>query len=746
MRQGDLVIRGRAGATDDVAVRAAVLDAALDSIITIDDGGRIKEFNAAAEQMFGYERSEVLGRSMVEVLIPIHLREAHLKGFQRYLDTGVGLILGRRIEIDALRRDGTTFPIELGVARLDISGKPAFTAFIRDRTERVESDARLLAAQERYRDLVESLPVVVYEADFGADGTWRYVSPQIEGLLGFPVEEWLANRDLWFQQIHAEDRELVLAQEHALRSKAAGEPVVSEYRMFTRLGETVWVRDEGVVAPGVNGGPIQMRGVIVDVTDRKDLEAKLSRHAFYDALTGLPNRALFMDRLERAAGSSRHTHGLTAVLFLDVDDFKLVNDTLGHAAGDLLLAELGRRLSAVLRPVDTPARFGGDEFTVLLEDLAGPDEALNAAARIAEAAAQPFRIGDREIAVTVSVGIGIGSSQKVRAYELVSQADIAMYRAKENGKARAELYDAAMSAEAWRRLDLQRDLRNAIERRELTVYYQPIIDLASGKLTQLEALVRWRHPQRGILLPSEFIPFAESTGFVTQIDRFVLEEACRQLASWRSRFASARDLSIAVNLSPREFRHADIARDVAQLLSKTRLPASCLTLEITESAALASAAPVSAVVDSLSALGAKVVIDDFGVGYSGLDHFKRFKVHGLKIDRSFVAGVAEGREDSAIVTAALAFGSALGLTVVAEGIETQVQLEKLRAMGCDQGQGFWIAQPAPWEKIEKLLRSKRSLLARSHRHETTDPPVTMKLPVHDRRPERARATIPPAFG
>jgi diguanylate cyclase (GGDEF)-like protein/PAS domain S-box-containing protein len=689
---------------DPGMIRAAVLDAALDGIVTIDEHGDIREFNAAAELMFGYKRTEVIGRSMVELLVPADMRADHLKGFGRYLETGVGRIVGHRMEVDALKKDGATFPVELAIARIEIDGRPAFTAYIRDQTEKMEADTRLAAAHKRYRDLIESLPVVVYEADFGADGAWSYVSPKIEGLLGFKVSEWLADPNLWFQRIHLEDRDLVLAQERALRMKKHGERVVSEYRMFTRSGDTVWVRDEGVVAPADGDHPAQMRGVIVDITERKELEAKLSHHAFYDILTGLPNRALFMDRLEHVyARSARSGHGLTAVLFLDIDDFKFVNDTLGHAAGDSLLAEIGSRLTGVIRPVDTAARFGGDEFTILLEDVPGADEALHVAARLAEAIAEPIHIGERDVSVTASVGIGVSSDESIRAYDLVSQADIAMYRAKENGKARAELFDAAMGADAWQRLDLQRDLRHALERGELTVMYQPVIDLKSGDLTQVEALVRWRHPQRGLLLPTEFIPFAESTGFVGQIDRFVLGEACRQLASWRKSHSAAESLGIAVNLSPREFRNADIADDVARVLEESGLPATCLTLEITESASLVNSGALTAIIGRLSDMGVQLVIDDFGVGYSGLDHFKRFKVHGLKIDRSFVAGVANDQEDSAIVTAALAFGRALGLSVVAEGIETQAQLNMLKSMGCERGQGFLISEAVPALQIEKRL-------------------------------------------
>jgi diguanylate cyclase (GGDEF)-like protein/PAS domain S-box-containing protein len=689
----------------------AAVEAALDCVVTIDEHGLIREFNSMAERTFGYARSEVLGKPMIDRIVPPAHRAAHAEGFARYLATGEERIMGRRIEIQAMRKDGSLFPVELVVTPLGGGARPMFTAHIRDLSERIDAEQRLLAAQRRYRELMESLPVVIYEADFGADGAWRYVSPQIEQLLGFPAGEWLDDPNLWFRQIHGEDRELVLAQERALRAQPVGERVACEYRMLTRSGVTLWVRDDAVVVKDESSNDVQMRGVIVDITDRKDLEEKLSRHAFYDALTGLPNRALYMDRLDQAlARAQRDGDGVVAVLFLDIDDFKIVNDTLGHAAGDSMLSEIGARLTQLLRPFDTPARFGGDEFTVLLERVHGMDEVLAIAARISQAVAQPVRLGGRDVAVTLSVGVGMSGPLPVSAHELVSQADIAMYRAKENGGARAEIFDTQMSAEAWRRLDLQRDLRHAVERRELVIAYQPVVDLVTGGLVQVEALVRWRHPERGLLMPSDFIPFAESSGLISQIDGFVMHEACRQLAEWQKALPGARDLRVAVNVSPREFRHETLATDVAHVLSSTGLSASRLVLEITESASLAGAGVVPSVMERLAKMGVGVVVDDFGVGYTGLDYFKRFRLNGFKIDRSFTSGVARRREDLAIVTAALAFGKALGLSVVAEGIETEEQLRRLRALGCDHGQGFLISHPLSADEVGELLRDGRRLL------------------------------------
>jgi diguanylate cyclase (GGDEF)-like protein/PAS domain S-box-containing protein len=698
---------GRA-AREIEAHHSAILEAALDCIITIDHEGLVREFNPAAERTFGYRRSEVIGRTLAELIVPPALRAAHRDGLARYLSTAEAHILDRRIEMEAMRRDGTIFPVEIAVTRLELSGKPAFTAYLRDISERRDSERQLLAAEERYRNLVESLPTVVYEADFGADGAWRYVSPQIEGLLGFPPEDWLADPTLWFTQIHFDDRELALIQEHALRSKPPGQPVVSEYRMLTQTGRIVWIRDEAVVVPVDSGTPTQMRGVIVDITERKHLEAKLSRHAFYDNLTGLPNRALFMERLERAiAHRLRQSQGMIAVLFLDLDDFKVVNDTLGHAAGDSLLTTVANRLASTARPIDTPARFGGDEFTVLLEALEGPEDALQVAARLAERLAEPMEVGGRDLIVSVSIGIGITSDGLTSAEDLVSQADIAMYRAKENGKSRAQLYDIAMSKEAWRRLELERELRRAIEMGELCVHYQPVVNLHSGAIEQLEALVRWDHPERGLLQPDEFVPFAETTGLITRLDRFVLRQACSQLATWQSRYPAANELSVAVNLSPREFRAPGIVDEVSRVLHASGLDPSRLKLEITESLAMLDGGMMPLLIRGLNDLGVRVIIDDFGVGYSGLDYVKRLDVDGLKIDRSFVAGLGRRREDTAIVTAAAAFAKALDLSVVAEGIETVDQLERLRRLGCQSGQGFLISPPLTSEEIEAMLKSNR---------------------------------------
>lgn len=689
---------------DREARHRAILEAALDCIITIDDRGLIREFNPAAERTFGYAARDIIGREMADLIIPPHLREAHRNGMARYLATGAETVLGHRIEIEAMRADGSIIPIELAISRVNQSGPAMFTAYLREISDRLASQQLLLDAEERYRTLLERLPAIVYEAEAGGSGAWNFVSPQIQAILGFSVEEWLADPEMWARQLHPEDREAVIAADEAVLARPIYQTLVSEYRAIAKDGRVVWLRDEMVAVPVEEGRPTQIRGVIVDITERKELEERLRQHAFYDTLTGLPNRVLFMERLEHALTRVERASARTlAVMFLDVDDFKVINDTLGHAAGDNVLAAIGERLGSVARRIDTPARFGGDEFTLLLEDLEGPDDILAVADRLADRLAEPFRIGGHDLTLSASLGIAVADGPS-SAEELVRHADMAMYRAKENGKARYEIYHDQLNTAAWRRLELEGELRRAIARDELLVHYQPVIDLATGATTEVEALVRWQHPERGLLSPAEFVPFAESTGQIVAIDRFVLLEACRQLIAWDAAEPErAGSLSVGVNLSAREFRADGIVETVAETLRQTRLAPHRLKIEITESVTLLNGDVTDEILRGLAALGVRLVIDDFGVGYSGLDYVKRFDVDALKIDRSFVAGLGVRREDTAIVSATIAFARALDLSITAEGIETAEQLRALEELGCERGQGYLFSPAVPADEVERAF-------------------------------------------
>jgi diguanylate cyclase (GGDEF)-like protein len=430
----------------------------------------------------------------------------------------------------------------------------------------------------------------------------------------------------------------------------------------------------------------------------------LSHQAFHDGLTGLPNRALFLDRLEHALARAQRQGPSVVVIFLDLDNFKVFNDTLGHNAADELLSAVGERLRGALRGPDTLARLGGDEFTVLLEDASGLEDALGAVHRIQSTLQEPFTVGGKELFTTASIGITLGDSRS-GAELLVREADLAMYRAKANGKARYEIFDATMSAQLEARLGLETDLRRALERNEFRLQYQPIIDLSSGLVDGVEALVRWEHPQRGLVAPFDFIPLAEETGLIVPIGRWVLTEACRQASEWQA--VAAHPLTVSVNLSARQLMDGDLPSDVAEALRESGLDAGLLKLEVTETTLIEDAEATLAKMDSIRALGVEFVIDDFGVGYSALSYVKRFPFQEVKIDKTFVDGLAsDNPQDSAIVEAVASFARALGLRVTGEGIEEERQAARLSDLGCDYGQGYLFSRPLSPPDMTPFLLSQ----------------------------------------
>ena len=445
-----------------------------------------------------------------------------------------------------------------------------------------------------------------------------------------------------------------------------------------------------------------------DISAQKRLEAELAHQALHDSLTGLPNRALFRDRLTHSLSRRRpdRATGRHAVLFVDLDDFKVINDTLGHKIGDELLVAVAERLRNSLRVADTAARLGGDEFTVLVENIDQEADAQRAADRILEELRKPFDLEDHQIVVSASIGIAFGDAGASDPDDLLRAADTALYEAKGQGKGRHETYHQTMNLRAWRRLELESELRQAINRRQLEVHYQPIVDLATGQAVEVEALVRWQHPNRGLIPPADFIPLAEQTGLIVQIGEFVLDAAAAQLAEWQTQLAAASDLIISVNVSPRELVRPGFADGVAAVLATHGLPGGRLKLEITESATLEGEAAIEAL-KVLQGHGIRVSIDDFGTGYSSLGYFRDLPLDGLKIDRAFVDGLGREREDTAIVTAAIAFGRALDVEVTGEGIETAEQLARLRELGCRLGQGYYFSRPVPARQLAKLLARRQ---------------------------------------
>jgi diguanylate cyclase (GGDEF)-like protein len=447
------------------------------------------------------------------------------------------------------------------------------------------------------------------------------------------------------------------------------------------------------------------------VLGRARSEQRLTRQALHDPLTGLPNRTLFLDRLEQALSRLERSETLVAVLFLDLDRFKLVNDSLGHEAGDRLLRAIAERLTSVLRPGDTAARFGGDEFTLLCENLTSPDAALAIAERVADAVRRPVQLGDTEVMPSTSVGIALSGDPTDAPDDLIRNADAAMYTAKERGRARFELFDDAMRARAMERLRTESDLGRAVAAGELALVYQPEIDLNSGRISGAEALLRWDHPERGRLVPADFLELAEDTGLIVPVGNWVLEEACRQLAAWWSEFGfgdSGRDdgwttpFTMRVNVSRRQLVQPDLVAEVEGALRRSGAPAHALCLEMTERALMADER-VSTSLEQLRELGVRLAVDDFGTGYSSLGSLKDYPVDSLKVDRSFVGGLGIDPDDTAIVTAVVNLAHTLGLDAVAEGVETTGQLEALRELGCDTAQGVLLAAPAAAAEIGALL-------------------------------------------
>ncbi len=731
---------------------------------------------------------------------------------------------------------------------------------------------QLSAGGQDFQRLIEQLPVIVYTAELGERGRWRYVSPQVEEILGYRPEDFIRDPGLWISLVHPEDRQRAIAvetDEHLGNRDTT--PV--EYRMHTREGKVVWMQDEAVLEAGEDGIPI-WHGVLYDVSGRKETEEELQRalsqqavvarlgeralqnsepqelmeaaaeligkvdgvhsaciwelgrdgrrlnlragledavlgagrrvsasrdshagaaldsgthaivadweqetrhtmppvlrvfgaasslavvidgknrpfgvldvhstepHRFtakdvpfvqaaanvladaierhaadqalryrvlHDSLTGLPNRLSFVDALGDSLQKAAISGSPVGILFLDLDHFKLINDSLGHHAGDALLRAVAPRLRSHLRPGDIVARFGGDEFGILIDRLADEAEAVAIADRVADAFTQPFSLDGVDHFVSASIGVAVSRSSEertVNAELLIRDADAAMYRAKEDGRSRCVLFDAEMRAGAMRRLQVERELRHALDRDELTLHYQPVVNLRSGEITGLEALVRWRHPERGTLDPSEFVEIAEDSGLIEPIGRWVQDRACRQAVEWHQLRPDSRPLDVAVNLSARQVSHRDLPAAIEEIIARTGLDPVNLRLEITESVLVEESATAISSLEALNELGVRLVLDDFGTGYSSLAYLNRFPFHALKIDCSFVNALGIEQEATAIVEAIIGMARALSLEVIAEGVENEVQLGELRRLECDYAQGHLFHAAMPEREVSRLI-------------------------------------------
>jgi PAS domain S-box-containing protein len=584
---------------------------------------------------------------------------------------------------------------------------------------------RRLAERDRLFQLIsENAADMIAVVD--KDGRRLYNSPAYEKILGYSRSELLATSPL--EQVHPDDRARVLGAAEKATHTGSGERL--EYRIRHKDGS--WRVLEST-ASAILGPKGEAEGLVVvnrDITERKRAEEMLAHNAFHDGLTNLANRTLLLDRLGRALViSRRHADFKFAVLFIDIDEFRVFNDSLGHVAGDALLIQIAQRLTACLRRIDTIsrpgqdenlepafgdstlARPGGDEFAVLTQELRDPSDAIRVAERIQERLALPFDVDGHEIVITASIGIAFSGSTSTEAQDVLRDAEIAMYRAKHNGKGRCEVFDDAMHAGAVKRLQLETDLRKAVDLGEFLVYYQPIVSLESEQIVGFEALTRWQRPQ-GMVMPNEFIPLANETGIILSINRQLLFEACHQLRSWQQLFPSDPPLSLSVNISPRQFAQGDLASQINQILQQSGMDPHCIDLEITETIAMADAERSASVLSELKALGVGLDIDDFGTGYSSLSRLQRFRVDTLKIDRVFVSRMDSDAETLEIVRVIVMLAHHLGMKVVAEGVETRAQLDLLKQLGCERAQGYLFSKPVDHHAIVKLLEINRNTASR----------------------------------
>jgi diguanylate cyclase (GGDEF)-like protein/PAS domain S-box-containing protein len=690
-----------------LSLQSATLEATADGILVVDNDGRIGGFNqrflhmwrvsATVMETGDYDAAfgEVAGQLRNTEAFLARVRDVRGRPYAATFDV---------IEF----KDGRIFerysqPQRLGAA---IVGR---VWSFRDVSEKRRAEAALRESEERY----------ALAARGANDGLWDwdlktktiFFSPRWKGILGYDEPEISPSVKEWFGRVHPDDIES-LRMDMGAHLEGLTPHFLHEHRVRHKDTGYRWVLARGLAVRDSGGEVYRIAGSLTDITQRKRVEEQLVRDAFQDALTGLPNRALFMDRLALAFGRQRRRpEELFAVLFLDLDRFKVVNDGLGHLIGDQLLIAIARRLEECLRPGDSVARLGGDEFVVLLSELGDQRDALHVADRIQQQLSRPFPLEGQDVFTTASIGIAFGGRDYSNPEDLLRDADTAMYRAKARGKARHEVFDETMHARAVALLQVETQLRQAVERQELCVYYQPVVSLETGEITAVEALARWWHPEQGLVSINDFVAVAEETGLIVPMGEWVLREACRQLRAWDGEVRRARPLAISVNVSARQFMQRDFVDRVEAALIDCGLPPDRLRLEITESVIMENTESVRAALLRLRRIGIGIHMDDFGTGYSSMSYLRDFPIDALKIDRSFVSHMGPRGENGEIVRTIVGLGHNLGLEVIAEGVETAEQVAHLRGLHCQYGQGFFFSPAVSGEAFKLLIAGPRYAIA-----------------------------------
>jgi diguanylate cyclase (GGDEF)-like protein/PAS domain S-box-containing protein len=675
----------------------------------VEETGPMVDVSPGIEELLGITREEWLdGPDRWRTYIHPDDLDRVVEASARSVETGEPF----RLQYRALHRDGREVWIrEDAVLINDAAGAPLYwLGIMLDVTELVDAQRDLHHLQSTYGALVEQIPAIVYQDVTDEAWTTVYVSPQIKALLGVSPEEWIGDSKLWSEMMHPEDRERAI--EEVERGITSGEPYTVEYRMIGRDGRVRWFQDTAVMLPDAEGKPAFTHGVMLDITERREAEERLTYLAYHDSLTGMPNRAMFDELLELSLARARRSDKGVAVLALDVDNFKLVNDSLGHEAGDRLISHIAARLQDATRDTDLVARPGGDEFLMLLADLdqASPVTDENGAAitaqsvahRVLQAFDAPFEVDGTELYVTASVGISVFPLDASDANDLLRNADSAVYAAKAGGPGGFVLNHLERDG-AMTKLSLSTRLRKAVERQDWQLHYQPLIHLFTGEMFGVEALIRWPDPSGGLVPPGDFIPLAEEMGLIDAIGEWVVQELCRQDSIWR---AEGLELELGFNLSPRQLWHPDPVARIAREIEHAGVDPQRITVEITESTAMHDPDRTLEVLHGFKDRGLKLAIDDFGTGYSSLARLRYMPVDVLKIDRTFVRDVNSDEQSASMVSAIIALANNLHMQPLAEGIETEEEWRFLAARGCSAGQGFLFSRPVPADQITAMHRRR----------------------------------------
>lgn len=664
-----------------------------DVVYVHDLEGNYISVNKAAEKIFGYKRKELLKMNMSRIVEPEDLELARQK-----LAEKAERIKHSTYEIRGLTKSGRLVPLEISSCGIYQDGQlVAVQGIARDITKRKRAEEALRESEARFRDLFENANDLIYTHDL--QGNFTSLNRAGELITGYAREEALKMN---ISQVVAPDF-LEMARQKTLRKLGGDAPTSYELQILKKDGRraTLELSTQLIFK---DGKPVGVQGIARDITERKLAEEQLQYNALYDTLTDLPNRAHFMKQLTLAAERAELERRFRfAVLFLDLDRFKIINDSLGHVIGDKLLVEIAERLKSCVRPSDVIARLGGDEFTILLT-IKNEADAVQVAERLLQKLSKPFRLANYEVFTSASIGIIVSDEMRRKPEEYLRDADTAMYHAKESGKARYEVFDRKMHVQNVNLLRVETDLRRAIERSEFRVYYQPIVSLRAGEVREFESLIRWEHPEHGMIPPDEFISIAEETGLIIPIGRWILEESCRQLKEWQNDFPASEPLSVSVNLSAKQLMHPLLVSQVRETLEKTALEPYFLKLEVTESTVMEHSETALNVLSELRQLGVRLSTDDFGTGFSSLSYLHRFPFERLKIDRSFINKMDCDAKSAEIVRTILMLAQNLNIETVAEGVETTQQLQQLIALGCSFGQGYLFSRPVAAAEARKLIK------------------------------------------